>query len=170
MSRAAQKLIMDDAWHPSATSPHSWYRVWHRRLIQRAQFENEQEEQSLFPMLDRFEPIEERSGSEGFREQLVIELADDAVVFVTLLGYPLEEKASAAFDRAIALANAATTFRDGLLFLRVTLDELTHEQVTLAEESAFRIKLFYQALAAGSGFAAAEAAYRRSWESEQFGM
>jgi hypothetical protein len=166
MSRAAQKLEMDEVWHPSNASPLSWYRVWHKRMIQRVQFESVAEEQSLLPRLGQFEPVAERSGVEGFREQLVLESTERGMMIVSLLGYPITEtESNHAFEHAIEAVGNTTQVRNSLLFLLTPLPELSSKSVIKSEELITHIKLLYQALNFGGGIQAALYSFQRATQS-----
>ncbi len=166
MSRAAQKLVMDDAWHQMNTSPFSWYRVWHKRMIQRAQFVSEIEAREMLPLLDRFEPIAERSGVEGFREQLVLESGEQGMRLVTLLGYPIEEgEHMHAFTHAIEQLGNSSEVRDHLLFLVTPLPDLSSAAMIDTEEIISHTKLLYQALRMGGSIQAALYSFQRALDS-----
>jgi hypothetical protein len=147
MSRAANKLDMDGAWHPFATGEHSWYRVWNRKTIQRTQFRDAIEQDLLLPMLADFEPLSELEQVSGFREEVRIDVIDDTFQIGVILGYPLTGKPqSQALNNAAKRHKITISTEETLLLVFVPLEGLTALEITRAQQLLSALRLFYQTL------------------------
>lgn len=87
LSRSAKKLEWDSNWHAFESTPHAWYRVWHKRLVQRVNFANSEEETQLLPLVRTIEPLESMGRTGGFREEMEIQITENGFAAVVPVGY-----------------------------------------------------------------------------------
>ncbi|HWF43256.1 MAG TPA: hypothetical protein VG537_01315 [Candidatus Kapabacteria bacterium] len=162
LSKAARKLDPDGAWHPFQSTPFAWYRIWKKRLVQRVNFENADEEELLLPFVQRLEPLPEMATTTGFREELTIRsknkrLGDEnAFEVVISLGYEspfIEEMRTTLGSYQITLSPEGP-----LLFAHLPLTVLTTEELTQAQEQILAVRLFFQAVTTSDSPRAFEAA------------
>lgn len=148
---------MDDAWHPFASSPLSWYRVWRKKIVQRATFENEREEAELLPQMSTIEPLPDLASVSGFREELAIVYRDSSLFVRLPLGYA--PSAFAEFERALRTLHIRSETEGELIFALLPLDALTREALLAVTEQQMAVRLYFQAVtAAGVDARALEAA------------
>ncbi len=141
LSRVAKKLNADGEWHPSETNPHAWYRVWRKRLVQRATFEDEREKALLLPALYTLEPVELASTG-GFREELTIRITDDRLEVALPLGY--RESVSDALLHSFKAHGITFTEEDGLLVAHLPFESLTTEDLTNVQERMVEVREAFQ--------------------------
>jgi len=164
MSRAAAKLNSDGSWHPFSTTPHSWYRVWQKKLIQRVQFESEAEESEFKDRMDHFEPLPEIATEEGFREELVLHSSENGLTIRTMLGYPISEEAFAhIFNVTLSSVGLGSEVIEGLLFLITPVEEFRTEIVAKKQEVILGGRLLYTALSRGENPQYAVAVFLRQF-------
>ena len=132
LSRAAQKLTMDDAWHEFESMPHAWYRVWRKRLVQRVNFRDSDEEMQLLPMIRTIEPLESMGRTGGFREEMEIRMMDDRFAVVVPLGYI--PKAPSRLERLLSSSNMTLSTDGNLASVVIAFDVLDHDSLTEARE------------------------------------
>ena len=160
---------MDGAWHPFATGENSWYRVWEKKTIQRAQFNDTAEQDLLLPVLERFEPLSELEQVSGFREEVRIELLDDTFKIGVILGYPLGGKAQGqALTKAAKRHSVSLTNEETLLLAFASLEALTGQEILRAQRLLTALRLLYQSLRTedASVIAAANLAFERMASAE----
>ncbi len=147
MSRAVQKFERDGEWHRSSATELSWYRVWNNKTIQRANFQNDAEEESLLPLVSALEPLAGITQSTGFREEIRIEEHKRQLFLVIGVGYPLTDpETAAAFERALADAGVRSSVVGGLVTLMVAVSELRQRPLLLAVETGNAARQLFQAL------------------------
>lgn len=137
---------MDEQWHPFSATPMSWYRVWKKKLIQRATFESDAEQETLFPMLMTLPPIENLSLEGGFREELHFELRDDQLYLVIMAGYALSEEKNELLQPLLRMWGGVYEERDTLAFLAKELADFAPEYISEAQRYLEAMRLCYQAL------------------------
>jgi hypothetical protein len=144
LSSAAQKLDMDGEWHPFASTPHSWYRVWKKKLIQRVAFRDQAEEDRLLEQITPLEPLEDLVQTAGFREEIDIEELDRGLALIGLLGYPtqIDKRMGPLLKRN----GMALVEKEGLLFIAVPVSALEKPIVMSAQERLAAARMFYQAI------------------------
>lgn len=145
LSTAARKLEMDGEWHPFASTPHSWYRVWKRKLVQRVTFRDQIEEDSLLEKMADLEPLEEMVQTAGFREEIDIEELESGLALIGLLGYPTQ--VDKRFGPLLKRNGMSLTDKEGLLFIAVPVDSLLKEDVMRSQEKLMTVKMLFQAIA-----------------------
>ena len=142
LSHAAAKLDPDGAWHPAdERGSLRWYRVWQRTIVQRATFENEQEQEALLPLIEALPPLE-LAKSEGFREELTIEMGEDGFELVVLLGTAPADLGLLPRRNTVRYEN-----RDGALMACASLvDGLTAKAITAAQTEMMQLRAEIRAL------------------------
>jgi hypothetical protein len=158
-STHAQKLEQDGNWHPFTSTPHSWYRVYGRKVIQRVSFSDAREAEMLFPLVQDLVPLQAIERQAGFREEIDIQLLDQGPALMVLLGYDSVDigKLTARLRRdGIVLLP-----KDQLLYAAILLDSISQESLVLAQEKASAVRLLFQGVQQGgeAALAAAQAAY-----------
>ena len=147
MSRAVQKLEMDGAWHTFQSAEHSIYRVWNKKIVQRATFKDDAEEELLRPSIVVLEPLPDMAQTTGFREELRIELIADKLWMVQPLGYPLEPEENAnSFERALAECGIRAMVLDGLLANATPVLEIERACLLQAIELGYAVRGLYNEL------------------------
>lgn len=144
LSKAAAKLEMDDEWHPFASTPHSWYRVWRKKIVQRVNFVDEKEEKILFDLIAAIEPLPELATVSGFREELNITLTDDRFWLTLPVGY--EPPHLESIQKALLEFGIRCQIKEGLLYAFLPIDSLSREALVLAQSTLVSLRLFFQAV------------------------
>jgi hypothetical protein len=129
LSRAAQKLTMDDDWHPFESTPNAWYRVWHKKLVQRVNFADSHEEAQLLPLVREIEPLESMGRVGGFREEMEVTATDDGFAAIVPLGYVPDDKAQ--LERSLGSNNMQLATEGNLASVRIPFETL--DRASLAE-------------------------------------
>ena len=143
LSKAAQKLNYDGVWHPFQSAPLSWYRVWKKRLIQRVNFANSDEENLLLPLVEQIEPLPEMATVTGFREELNVAIRDDTYRVTIPLGY--EPPNIADVRKTFGSFNILLSLEENLLYAHLPLVTLTTADLTEAQSQISALRLFFQA-------------------------
>jgi hypothetical protein len=145
LSTAARKLEMDGEWHPFASTEHSWYRVWKRKLVQRVTFRDQNEEDAMLERISQLEPLETLVQTAGFREEIDIEATEKGgLSLIGMLGYPTSvDKRTAPLLKRNGMALVE---KEGLLFISVPLSALDTPTVMSAQEKLATAKMLYQAI------------------------
>lgn len=144
LSTAAQKLEMDEAWHPFASTPHSWYRVWKRKLVQRVTFRDQVEEDGMLEKMADLEPLEDMVQTAGFREEIDIEELEQGLVLIGLLGYPTQ--VDKRMGPLLKRHSMRLIEKEGLQFIAVPVADLQKPQIMMAQERLLSAKLLFQAI------------------------
>lgn len=150
LSTAARKLEMDGEWHPFASAPHSWYRVWKKKLVQRVTFRDQAEEDSMLERISRLEPLETLVQTAGFREEIDIEESEGTsdgpggLSLIGMLGYPtsVDKRMTPLLKRN----GMQMIEKEGLLFVAVPVRGLDTPTVMQAQEKLATAKMLYQAI------------------------
>lgn len=145
LSTAARKLEMDGEWHPFSSTPHSWYRVWKRQLVQRVTFRDQAEEDAMLSQISQFEPLETMVQTAGFREEIDIEATEKGgLSLIGMLGYPtsVDKRTTPLLKRN----GMSLIEKEGLLFVGVPLSDLETSVVMSAQEKLETAKMLYQAI------------------------
>ena len=162
MSKAANKLTADGAWHRFNTVTLSWYRVWQKRLIQRIQFDSQSEESEFLPRLPKFEPLAEITSGGGFREELVLRWSESGPSMTALLGYPFKDGTSSdKFDTALGQFDIHSERSEGLLFCVIGLRDFEKKEIEAKQSILLSAKLLYDALLRGERASNAIAVFQR---------
>jgi hypothetical protein len=145
LSTAARKLEMDGEWHPFSSTPHSWYRVWKQKLVQRVTFRDQTEEDSMLERISQLEPLETMVQTAGFREEIDIEETETGgLALIGLLGYPTSvDKRTAPLLKRNGMSLIE---KEGLLFIAVPLSGVETAVVMSAQEKLATAKMLYQAI------------------------
>jgi hypothetical protein len=143
LGRAARKLTMDNEWHSFESTPYAWYRVWNKRLVQRVNFDNEDEEKKLLPLIQNITPLQELASVTGFREEIQVVWEADAL-FVTLpLGY--EPANIEAIRKKLKQYGIRLVDLDKLLYARIPIEAVTKAELENAQSKIVAVRLFFQA-------------------------
>jgi hypothetical protein len=156
LSTASQKLEADGLWHPMATTPLAWYRVGKGRVVQRVNFESDEEQETLFPLISEVDPLPDLASVAGFREELKIEMQGDDLFVVLPLGYApanMEVLESTLGEYGIELRD-----RDTLLFAYVPLITVDRAELIRSQSVLTSVRLFYQAVLKSTALSEANAA------------
>lgn len=158
-STHAQKLEQDGAWHPFASTPRSWYRVFRKKIIQRITFDSPEEEAELFPRLQDLEPLEGIMRSAGFREDIDIQLMEEGPSLIVLLGY--EVPGMDLMTKRLKRDAVTVSLTDRVISLAVRLEAIDQREIVKAQEKALAARMLYQSLQTGgqATWQAALAAY-----------
>ncbi len=144
LSTAARKLDMDGEWRPFSTTPHSWYRVWKQKLVQRVTFRDQAEEDSMLERISQLEPLETMVQTAGFREEIDIEETEQGLALIGLLGYPtsLDKRTAPLLKRN----GMRLIEKEGLLFIAVPMTGVEKPIMMSAQEKLEMAKMLYQAI------------------------
>ena len=143
LSKAARKLDYDGSWHPFQSALYSWYRVWKKRLIQRVNFANSDEENMLLPLVEQIEPLPEMATVTGFREELNVTVGDETYRVTIPLGY--EPPNIADVQKTFSSYNISLSLEGNLLYAHLPLAALTTADLTEAQSQLSAVRLFFQA-------------------------
>ena len=141
LSKSASKLDMDGEWHPFHSTPLAWYRVWRKRLVQRSNFVDENEERIILPLLQSLEPLKRISGTMGFRDELNVILVDDRLEVVAALGYASDTLAD--LRSALSSLGISVSVDENIITARVPIEELTSEALSTARARLVEARLMF---------------------------
>jgi hypothetical protein len=156
LSKAAQKLVMDEAWHPFQSTPLAWYRVWKKKIVQRLNFSSQQEQEMFLERFQNIPPLPEMATVSGFREELSMHLDGETLYAEVPLGYAPDHVE----DLSAFLSEYGINLRpeEQLLYARIPIPELTIEELARAQEAIVGVRLYFQAASQGSDASTREAA------------
>jgi hypothetical protein len=143
LSRAAHKLTMDDEWHPFESTPHAWYRVWHKKLVQRVNFRDFAEQEQLLPLIRPIEPLESMGRTGGFREEMEVRIHGDGFAVVVPLGYAPEDPAE--FIRSLKSNNLQLSVEGNLASVVIPIEVLDHDSLAEARVRLALARQLYDA-------------------------
>jgi hypothetical protein len=144
LSTASQKLEADGQWHPMRGTPHAWYRVGKGRIVQRANFDNESEEQVLLEQIMQVDPLPEMATVTGFREEIRLTLESDAAYVILPLGYALE--AQETLRSTLDEYGIDLQTEDSLIYAYVPVLAINREELIYSQNVLTTVRLLYQAL------------------------
>jgi hypothetical protein len=142
LSKAAKKLVWDDEWHPFESTPNAWYRVWHKRLVQRVNFEDAAEAEQLLPLVRKIEPLESMGRTGGFREEMEIRVTPAGFAAMIPIGYTPEDLK--AFERTLARHKMLAEIQGNLLTIMIPFETLDHESLVEVRERLALARQLYE--------------------------
>lgn len=157
LSRAARKLDYDGLWHTFHSTPYAWYRVWNKRLVQRANFSSYEEEHLLLPLVEQLSPLPEMATVTGFREELNIDTTNDRFEVKVPLGYA-PEYVDVIRSTLSVYGISIWEEESPLLYAYLPLVALTTPDLTRVQAQIAAVRLFFQAAISSDSSKAMEAA------------
>ena len=123
---------MDDEWHPFESTPHAWYRVWRKRLVQRVNFADALEEVQLLPLMRTVEPLEFMGRTGGFREEMEVLIQSEGFAVVGPLGYAPEDLPD--LERLLRPNKMSVSVKGNLANVIIPFETLDHDSLAEVRE------------------------------------